>query len=48
MNGELVQNSVMDGRFVKNFMMDAKNDPKVVMDLSIFKIDGWKKFVGGI
>ena len=31
----------MDGRFVKNFVMDAKIDPKVVMDLSIFKIGGW-------
>ena len=31
----------MDGKFVKNFVMDAKIDPKVVMDLSIFKIGGW-------
>ena len=28
----------MDGKFVKNFVMNAKNDPQVVMDLSIFKI----------
>ena len=28
----------MDGKFVKNFVVDAKIDPKVVMDLSIFKI----------
>ena len=26
----------MDGKFEKNFVMDAKIDPKVVMDLSIF------------
>ena len=26
---------------MKNFVMDAKIDPKIVMDLSIFKIDGW-------
>ena len=26
---------------MKNFVMDVKIDPKVVMDLSIFKIDGW-------
>ena len=38
---ELVQNGVMDGKFVKNFVMGAKIDPKVVMDLSIFKIGGW-------
>ena len=31
----------MDGKFEKNFVMDAKIDPKVVMDLSIFKIGGW-------
>ena len=41
MNEELVQNGVMDGKFVKNFVTDAKVDPKVVMDLSIFKIGGW-------
>ena len=35
------QKIVMDGKFVKNFVMDAKIDPKVVMDLSIFKIGGW-------
>ena len=27
--------------FVKNFVMDAKIDPKVVMDLYVFKIGGW-------
>ena len=32
---------VMNGTFVKNFVMNAKIDPKVVMDLSIFKICGW-------
>ena len=38
---EWVQNGVMDGKFVKNFVIDAKIDPKVVMDLSIFEISGW-------
>ena len=41
MDEELVQNGVTDGKFVKNFVMDANTDPKVVMDLSIFKIGGW-------
>ena len=27
---------------MKNFVMNAKIDPKVVMDLSKFKIRGWK------
>ena len=27
--------------FMTNFVMDAKIDPKVVMNLSIFKIGGW-------
>ena len=36
MDEKLVQNGVMDGTFVKNFVMNAKIDPKVVMDLSIF------------
>ena len=31
----------MDGKFVKIFVMYAKIDPMVVMDLSIFKIGGW-------
>ena len=39
---ELVQNGVMHGQFVKNFEMDAKIDPKLVMDVFIFKIGGWK------
>ena len=30
----------MDGKFVKNFMMDAKFDPGVVVGLSVFKIGG--------
>ena len=30
----------MDRKFVKTFVMGAKIDPKVVMDLSIFKIGG--------
>ena len=28
-------------KFVKNFVMDAKTDPKVVVDLSIFTFGGW-------
>ena len=36
MNEELVQNSVMNEQFVKNFVTNAKLDPKVVMDLYIF------------
>ena len=39
MDEELVQNSVMNDKFVKFFVMDAKIDPKVVMDLSLFKMD---------
>ena len=35
-----VQNGAMDGQFVKNFVVDAKIDPKVVVDLSVFKICG--------
>ena len=38
---ELVQNGVMNGKFVKNFVMNAKIDPKIVMGLPIFKIGGW-------
>ena len=41
MNEELVPNGVMDEKIVKNFVMGAKIDPKVVMDLSKFKIGGW-------
>ena len=41
MDEELVQNVVMDGQFVKNFVVGAKVDPKVVMDLSIVKVGGW-------
>ena len=33
----MVQNGVMDERFVKNFVMDAESDPNVVVDLTIFK-----------
>ena len=28
----------MDEKFLKNFVMDARSDPKVVMDLSIYSI----------
>ena len=31
----------MDEKLVQNFVMNAKIDSKVVMDLSIFKIGGW-------
>ena len=33
----------MGGQFVKNFVMDARNYPRVVMDLSMFKIGGWSR-----
>ena len=54
-NEELVQNGVLNGKFAKNFVMNAKIDPKVVMDLSILG-DWWmdqfathqSKFVGRI
>ena len=38
MNEELVQNSVMNGKFEKNFAMNAKIDPNVVIDLSFLKL----------
>ena len=41
MDEDWFQNVVMDGQFVKNFVVGAKIDPKVVMDLSIVKISGW-------
>ena len=44
MNEDLVQNSVMYGKFEKNFVLSAKIEPKVVMDLSIFKMGGWNIF----
>ena len=31
----------MNAELVQNFVMDAKIDPKVEMDLSMFKISGW-------
>ena len=31
----------MNEQFVKNSVMNAKIDPKVVMDLSKFKVAGW-------
>ena len=42
MDEELVQNVAMGEKIVKNFVMGAKIDPKVEMDLSLFKIDEWK------
>ena len=41
MDEELVQSGAMDEKFVKNSVMGAKIDPRVVMDLSVFKIGGW-------
>ena len=38
---KLVQNVVMIEELVQNDVMDAKIEPKVVMDLSIFNIGGW-------
>ena len=35
------QNLVMNEKYVKNSVMNAKIDPGVVMDLSVFKIGGW-------
>ena len=43
MHEKLVQNGVMDGKFVKNFVMVAKIDPKGVMDLSLFNTGGWNR-----
>ena len=41
MDEEVVQNDVRGATFVKNSVMDAQIDLKVVMDLSIFKmVDG--------
>ena len=36
LHGELVRNGVLNEKFVKNFVMKAKIDPKVVMELSMF------------
>ena len=41
MNEELVQNGVMNEELVQNGVMNAEIDPKIVMDLPIFKIGGW-------
>ena len=42
MNEELVQNGVMrrrdERKFVRNFVMNANIDPKVVMELSTFTV----------
>ena len=35
------QNIVVNEKFVKNNVMNAKIGPKVVMEISIFKIGGW-------
>ena len=40
---EFVKNIVMDEHFLKDSVVDAKMDPKVVTDLSIFKVGGWNK-----
>ena len=54
MDEELFQNGVMNGTLVKKFVMDAKFDLKVEMDLSMFEMSGWnilqlcnRKFVEG-
>ena len=39
--GNVVHNIVMNEKFVKDSVMNAKIDPKVVMVLSIFKICAW-------
>ena len=36
-----MKNSVVDEPLVKISVMNARIDPKVLMDLSIFKIGGW-------
>ena len=41
MDEALVQNGAADQELVQNGAMDVKIDPKVVVDLSIFKIGGW-------
>ena len=41
MNEEFVKNSAMSDKVVKSTVMKAEIDPKVVMDLSIFKLGGW-------
>ena len=41
MNEEFVKNFLMNGEFVNSSVTNAKIDPKVVMDLSIFKIGVW-------
>ena len=41
MDEELLQSVAMGEKIVKNFVMDAKIDPKAEMDLPIFKISGW-------
>ena len=38
-----VQNDVMNRKFLKNFVMGAKIDTKVVIDLSMFEIGGWNR-----
>ena len=40
-NEELVKNGVVNEKFVKNLVMNAQTDPKVVMDLSTFRIGVW-------
>ena len=43
MDEELVQHVAMDENMLKkNFVMGADIDPKFEIDLSIFKIGGWK------
>ena len=37
------QKNAMDEQLMENSVMDAKIDPKVAMDLSMFKIGGWNE-----
>ena len=41
MNEKFVNKNVMNGNIVQNIVINAKIDPKVAMDLYMFKIGGW-------
>ena len=43
-NEKFVKNIVMNEKSVKNSVMNAQIDPKIVVDLSTFKIGGWNNF----
>ena len=44
MDEKFMENDAMDEQLMEDGLMDAKIGPKVVMDLSIFKIGGWNNF----